>query len=66
MKNTIRIERTIKNLTQEELANKVGVSRQTINAIEVSKYVPSTIISLKIAKVLQKKMEELFLLEAFD
>ena len=66
MKNTIRIERAIKSLTQEELAKKVGVSRQTINAIEVNKYVPSTLISLKIARVLQKKVEELFLLEAFD
>lgn len=66
MKNTIRIERTIKNITQEELANKIGVSRQTINSIELNKFKPSTMIALKIGKVLQKKVDELFYLEEFD
>ncbi len=66
MKNTIRIERAIKNITQEELAHKTGVSRQTINSIELSKFVPSTMIALKIGKVLQKKVDELFYLEEFD
>jgi putative transcriptional regulator len=66
MKNSIRIERAIKNITQEELANKVGVSRQTINAIELGKFAPSTIIALKIGKILQKKIDELFYLEEFD
>ena len=51
MKNNIRVEPAIKNITQEELANKVSVSRQTINAMEANKYVPSTVLALKIARV---------------
>ena len=66
MKNTIRIERAIKEITQDELAKSIGVSRQSINAIELNKLVPSVIIALKIARVFQKKMEEIFLLEEFD
>jgi putative transcriptional regulator len=63
MKNNIRVERAIKNLTQEELANKVSVSRQTINAMEANKYVPSTVLALKIAKVFSKSVEDIFTLE---
>jgi len=66
MKNTIRIERAIQNITQAELAEKIGVSRQTINAIESNKYVPSTVLALKMAKLFQKKVEEIFLLEEGD
>jgi putative transcriptional regulator len=66
MKNTIRIERTLRKMTQEELAKQVGVSRQTINSIESGRYIPSTIIALKIARCLQKKTEKLFWLEEFD
>ena len=66
MKNNIRVERAIKNLTQEELANKVSVSRQTINAMEANKYVPSTVLALKIAKVFNKPLEEIFILEKGD
>jgi len=66
MKNNIRVERAIKNLTQEELANKVSVSRQTINAMEANKYVPSTVLALKIAKVFNKPVEEIFILEKGD
>ncbi len=66
MKNNIRIERAIKNLTQEELANKISVSRQTINAMEANKYVPSTVLALKIAKVFNKHVEEIFILEKND
>ena len=66
MKNNIRIERAIKNITQEELANKTGVSRQTINAIELNKYIPSTLLALKIAVVFKKKVEEIFFLEKKD
>lgn len=66
MKNNIKVERAIKNLTQEELANKVAVSRQTINAMEASKYVPSTVLALKIAKVFNKPVEEIFTLEKGD
>jgi putative transcriptional regulator len=66
MKNSIRIERAIQNLTQAELAEKVNVSRQTINAIESNKYVPSTVLALKIGKVFNKPVEEIFTLEDTD
>ena len=66
MKNNIRVERAIKNLTQEELANQVSVSRQTINAMEANKYVPSTVLALKIAKLFNKSVEEIFILEMGD
>lgn len=66
MKNTIRIERAILNITQAELAGKIKVSRQTINAIESNKYVPSTILALKMAKVFKKNVEEIFQLEKGD
>jgi putative transcriptional regulator len=66
MKNTIRIERAIKKITQEELAKSVGISRQSANAIELNKLVPSVIIALKIARIFQKRMEDVFLLEEFD
>lgn len=66
MKNTIRIERTIKEFTQDELAKMVLISRQTINSIELNKITPSIIIAMKIAKALQKKVEDLFILEEYD
>ena len=66
MKNTIRIERAIANITQAELAEKIGVSRQTINAIESNKYVPSTVLALKIARLFGKKTDEIFQLEDSD
>ena len=66
MKNTIRVERAILNITQAELSEKVSVSRQTINAIESNKYVPSTVLALKIAHVFQKQVGEIFTLEEGD
>jgi putative transcriptional regulator len=66
MKNNIRIERAIKGLTQEDLAKKVSVSRQTINAMEANKYVPSTVLALKIARIFGKPVEEIFILEKAD
>lgn len=66
MKNNIRVERAIKKMTQEELAKKVSVSRQSINAIEANKYVPSTVLALKIAKIFKKPVEEIFKLEDSD
>jgi putative transcriptional regulator len=66
MKNNIRVERAIKNITQADLANQVGVSRQTINTIESNKYVPSTVLALKIARVFGKPVEEVFILEEED
>jgi putative transcriptional regulator len=66
MKNNIRIERAIKNITQAELAERVGVSRQTINTIESNKYVPSTVLALKISRIFGKPLEEIFTLEDTD
>ena len=66
MKNTIRIQRAVHQFTQQDLAEKIGVSRQTINAIESNKYVPSTMLALKMAKLFKKNVDELFLLEETD
>ncbi len=66
MQNSIRIERAILNITQEELAVRVKVSRQTINAMEAGKYIPSTALAIKIARVFGKKVEEIFILEEID
>lgn len=66
MKNTIKVERAIKNLTQEELAKLISVSRQTINSIEKNRYIPSTILALKLSKVFGKNVNEIFELESDD
>lgn len=66
MKNTIKVERAIQNITQQELAEKIGVSRQTINAIESNKYVPSTVLAMKMAKLFGKPVEQFFQLEEED
>ena len=66
MKNNIRVERAIKNITQAELAELIGVSRQTINTIESNRYVPSTVLALKIARVFGKPVEQIFMLEDED
>ena len=66
MKNTLRIERAILNITQADLAERIQVSRQTINAIESSKYIPSTVLALKIARVFDKPVEHIFQLEETD
>ena len=66
MKNKLKVARAEMDLTQGELAEKINVSRQTINAIESGKYVPSTVLALKMAKVFGKNVEEIFFLEDFD
>ncbi len=66
MKNTIRVERAIKDITQQDLAVAVGVSRQTINSIEVARYVPSTVLALKIARYFGKSVDDIFTLEEGD
>ncbi|WP_413670355.1 helix-turn-helix transcriptional regulator [Mucilaginibacter sp. Mucisp86] len=66
MKNNIRVERAIKNITQAELAELIGVSRQTINTIESNRYVPSTVLALKIARVFGKPVEDVFSLDDED
>jgi putative transcriptional regulator len=66
MKNNIRVARAIKNITQADLAGLISVSRQTINTIESNRYVPSTVLALKIARVFGKPVEEIFILEEED
>jgi putative transcriptional regulator len=56
----------MKNYSQAQLADLVGVSRQTINALEAEKYIPSTVLSLKISRILEQSIEELFELEEND
>ncbi|MGC6285218.1 MAG: helix-turn-helix transcriptional regulator [Polaribacter sp.] len=66
MKNTVKVERAILDITQEDLASKIGVSRQTINSIEKNRYVPSTVLALKLSKVFGKPVNEFFSLEPED
>ena len=66
MLNRIRVERAEKRITQQDLAERCGVSRQTINAIESGKFIPSTVLALKIARVFEKAVEEIFELEEED
>ena len=66
MKNNIRVERAILRMTQAQLEERIGVSRQTINAIEAGKYVPSTVLALKMSAIFDKPVNEFFLLEEND
>ena len=66
MRNSIKIQRAINDLTQEALAKKIGVSRQTINSIEKNRYIPSTVLALKLSKVFDKNVNEIFELEEND
>ena len=66
MKNNLKVQRAIKDITQSDLATAIGVSRQTINAMEKGKYIPSTVLSLKISQFFGKKLEEIFTLEETD
>ena len=66
MKNTVKVERAIRNITQQELAEAVGVSRQTINFIENGRYMPSTVVALKIARYFGRYADEIFQLEEND
>ena len=66
MKNTVKIERAVKDITQQNLAAAVGVSRQTINSIEAGRYVPSAVLAMKIARYFGKPTESIFELEEND
>jgi putative transcriptional regulator len=66
MQNSLRVARAAQRLTQEELARLIGVSRQTINAMEAGKYVPYTVLALKLARVFGQAVEQLFALETDD
>lgn len=63
MKNRIRVERAERRMTQQQLAEAVGVSRQTVNAIEAGKFIPSALLALKIAREFEKPVEAIFQLE---
>ncbi|MBK6374450.1 MAG: helix-turn-helix transcriptional regulator [Saprospiraceae bacterium] len=66
MKNSIKVERAKKNLTQADLAKMINVSRQTINAMELGKYVPSTLLALKLARIFGVEVSAIFELEETD
>ena len=66
MKNRIRVARAEVRMTQQQLADAIGVSRQTINDIESSKFVPSTVLALKMAHIFGKSVEEIFFLDDED
>lgn len=66
MTNTIKVERAKKNWTQEDLAGKIGVSRQSVNSIETGKFIPSTLLALKMAEVFGATVEVIFQLEKND
>jgi putative transcriptional regulator len=66
MKNSIKVERAKKNWTQAVLAEKIGVSRQAVNAIETGKFFPSTLLALKMAAAFETKVESIFQLEEVD
>lgn len=66
MKNSIKVERAKKDLTQARLAELAQVSRQTINAMEKGKYVPSTALALKLASIFETRVENFFQLEEGD
>lgn len=66
MKNRIKVARAEKDITQAQLAEMIGVSRQTINSIEKRKFIPSTVLALKIADVFETSVEEIFSLEEDD
>ena len=63
MKNKLKVFRAMHDLTQEDLAEKVGVTRQTINAIEKRKYNPSLELAFKLAKLFEVKIEDIFIYE---
>ncbi|MDI6639623.1 MAG: helix-turn-helix transcriptional regulator [Methanocellales archaeon] len=63
MKNKLKVFRAMHDLTQEDLAEKVEVTRQTINAIEKGRYDPSLTLAFKLANLFKVKIEELFIYE---
>ncbi|ARN77641.1 transcriptional regulator [Nonlabens spongiae] len=66
MKNKIKVYRAMNNMTQQDLADKIQVSRQTINSIEKGKYVPSTLLALKMASIFKAGVMDIFEIEESD
>ena len=66
VQNRLKVERAELDLTQQQLAEKIKVSRQTINSIEKGRYVPSTILALKLSDIFNKPVNEIFILDESD
>lgn len=66
MRNTIKVQRAILDITQQDLADRIGVSRQTINSIEKNRYVPSTVLALKLSAIFKIPVNDFFTLEDSD
>lgn len=66
MKSLIKVERAKLNMTQQDLADAIGVSRQTINSIESERYTPSTVLAIKISNIFNVTVNEIFLLDEND
>lgn len=66
MTNTIRVERAKLAISQTDLANEVGVSKQTIHSVETGRFVPSSILAMKIARFFKVRVEDVFELEEGD
>jgi putative transcriptional regulator len=66
MKNTLKVQRAILDITQDDLAKAIGVSRQTINSIEKNRYVPSTVLALKLSAIFKISVNDFFTLEQED
>lgn len=66
MKNSIKVERARLDMTQQDLADALQVSRQTINAIEKGKFNPSTVLALKISALFARPVNEIFTLDPDD
>lgn len=63
LSNRLRVARAERNVSQQELASRAGVTRQTISSIETGQYCPSALLAFKLARVLEKRVDELFFLE---
>lgn len=61
IKSNLKVYRAVHDLTQEELADKLGITRQTVIAIESGKYLPSLSLAYKIAKLFKVRVEEIFI-----
>ena len=66
LKTTMKVQRAMRDLTQAELAELAGITRKSINAIEMGHMVPSTILALKLARALDVTVETLFRIESAD
>lgn len=66
MRNRLKVLRAERDWTQEELAKRVGISRQGINAIETEKYDPSLPLAMKLARLFGQSVEQIFFLDEED